>query len=132
MSKLSLFLKENKKERPNVKYKATRSLCDEKGEPLEWELKHISSAEYDRLWVECTMDNGKLDWTKFRESLIAACVVFPNLNSAELQDSYGVMEANKLVRAMVDDPTEFSRFYSFVDHMGGYNNIEEKIEDAKN
>lgn len=132
MSNLSLFLKKNKKERPNVKYAATKSLCDEKGQPLEWELKHITSAEYDRLWAECRGDDGDLDWAKFRERLIVACVVSPNLDSTELQDSYGVMSAEQLIRAMVDDPIEFNKFYSFVDHMGGYDNIEEKIEEAKN
>lgn len=132
MSNLSLFLKKNKKTRSNVKYAATKSLCDEKGNPVEWELKHITSAEYDRLWAECTLDSGKLDWTKFRERLIVSCVVVPNLDDAELQDSYGVMSAEKLLRAMVDDAAEFSRFYLFVDRMGGYDKIDEKIEEAKN
>jgi hypothetical protein len=132
MSNLSLFLKKNKKTRNNVKYAATKSLCDENGVPVEWELKHITSAEYDRLWAECTLDSGKLDWTKFRERLIVSCVVVPNLDDAELQDSYGVMSAEKLLRAMVDDAAEFSRFYLFVDRMGGYDKIDEKIEEAKN
>jgi len=132
MSNLSLFLKKNKKIRENVKYAATKSLCDEKGNPLEWEFKHITSSEYDDLWAKCTGDNGKLDWKRFRECLIASCTVFPSLDSAELQDSYGVMSAEELIREMVDDPTEFNRLYSFVDRMGGQENIEKEVEQAKN
>ena len=38
-SNLSAFLKKNKKYKDNVKYRATKSLCDENGEALEWEIK---------------------------------------------------------------------------------------------
>lgn len=132
MSNLSLFLKKNKKVRENVKYAATKSLCDENGKPLEWEIKPLNSREYDQLMADCSDDKGKMDWVMFRERLVTACVVEPNLNSAELQDSYGVMSAEDLLRAMVDDPLEFSAFYKFVDNMSSSGNIDEKIEQAKN
>lgn len=132
MSNLSLFLKKNKKVRENVKYAATKSLCDENGKPLEWEVKPLNSREYDQLMADCSDDKGKMDWVMFREQLITACVVEPNLNSSELQDSYGVMSAEDLLRAMVDDPLEFSAFYKFVDNMSSGGNIDEKIEQAKN
>lgn len=132
MSNLSLFLKKNKKVRENVKYAATKSLCDENGKPLEWEVKPLNSREYDQLMADCSDDKGKMDWVMFREQLITACVVEPNLNSSELQDSYGVMSAEDLLRAMVDDPLEFSAFYKFVDNMSSSGNIDEKIEQAKN
>lgn len=132
MSNLSLFLKKNKKTRENVKYAATKSLCDENGKPLEWEIKPLNSREYDQLMADCSDDKGKMDWVMFRERLVTACVVEPNLNSSELQDSYGVMSAEDLLRAMVDDPLEFSAFYKFVDNMSSSGNIDEKIEQAKN
>lgn len=132
MSNLSLFLKKNKKVRENVKYAATKSLCDENGKPLEWEIKPLNSREYDQLMADCSDDKGKMDWVMFRERLVTACVAEPNLNSSELQDSYGVMSAEDLLRAMVDDPLEFSAFYKFVDNMSSSGNIDEKIEQAKN
>lgn len=132
MSNLSLFLKKNKKTRENVKYAATKSLCDENGSPLEWEIKPLNSREYDQLMADCSDDKGKMDWVMFRERLVTACVAEPNLNSSELQDSYGVMSAEDLLRAMVDDPLEFSAFYKFVDNMSSSGNIDEKIEQAKN
>ena len=132
MSNLSLFLKKNKKARENVKYAATKSLCDENGSPLEWEIKPLNSREYDQLMADCSDDKGKMDWVMFRERLVTACVAEPNLNSSELQDSYGVMSAEDLLRAMVDDPSEFSAFYKFADNMSSSGNIDEKIEQAKN
>ena len=43
MSKFAKFMKANKAVKENGFYPATKSLCDEKGNPLEWEFKHISS-----------------------------------------------------------------------------------------
>ena len=45
MSKFAKFMKANKVQKENGKYAPTKSLCDEKGNPLEWEFKHISSKE---------------------------------------------------------------------------------------
>jgi hypothetical protein len=42
------------------------------------------------------------------------------------------MSAEELIREMVDDPTEFNRLYSFVDRMGGQENVEKEVEQAKN
>lgn len=43
MSNLSRFLKENKKVKENTKYAATKSLTDEKGNPLEWEIRPLTT-----------------------------------------------------------------------------------------
>ena len=56
MSDLSRFLKKNKKERQNVTYAATKSLTDEKGQPLLWTLRPISTKENDALRDACTVD----------------------------------------------------------------------------
>ncbi len=42
MSNLSLFLKENKKQKKNTTYPATKSLCDENGKVLEWVICPLS------------------------------------------------------------------------------------------
>ena len=39
MGNLAYFLKKNKKEKKNAFFAATKSLCDENGEPLKWEIK---------------------------------------------------------------------------------------------
>ena len=45
MSKFARFMKANKKVQENVFYAATKSLCDENGQPLPWEFRHISTAQ---------------------------------------------------------------------------------------
>ena len=56
MSKFSRFMKENKKERKNGFYAPTESLTDEKGNPLEWEFRHITAEENEKIRDEATVD----------------------------------------------------------------------------
>ena len=64
---------------------------------------------------------------------IAASVVFPNLLDAELQDSYGVKTPEALLKEMVDDPTEFAEFATFVREFSGFDeSINDAVEEAKN
>ena len=46
MSKFAKFMKANKAVKENGFYPATKSLCDEKGNPLDWEFKHITCLLY--------------------------------------------------------------------------------------
>ena len=56
MSKFSQFMKSNKAEKKNEMYAVTKSLCDEKGIPLEWEFRHITSKENEILREKCTLE----------------------------------------------------------------------------
>lgn len=56
MGNLSLFLKKNKKEKKNGYYAATKSLCDDNGKPLEWEIKALTTRETDAIREECSKD----------------------------------------------------------------------------
>ena len=49
MSDLSRFLKKNKKLKENVQYAVTKSLTEEKGQPLLWEIRPLTSKETNRL-----------------------------------------------------------------------------------
>lgn len=142
MSDLSRFLKKNKKEKQNVTYAATKSLTDEKGQPLLWTLRPISTKENDALRDACTVDvpvtgkagvfRPKLQTSKYLARLLAASVVEPNLHDKDLQDSYGVMTPEELVQEMVDDPGEYSDFSTFVQQYNGFTSMDDKVEEAKN
>ena len=143
MSNLSLFLKQNKKVRENVFYPATKSQCDEKGKPLQWELKPLSTAQNEAIQDACmtevpikgkpNMYRPKLDSNTYLKKIICTCVVFPDLYSKELQDSYGVMTPEDLLTAMVDNPAEYQEFAKFVQKMNGFDvSLEEKVTEAKN
>ena len=143
MSNLSLFLKKNKIVKDNVKFAATKSLCDEKGNPLEWEIKPLTTRESDDIRESCTIEvpvkgkpnmfRPKLDTSKYIGKMICACVVEPNLYDKDLQDSYGVMSPDDLLKEMIDDPGEYQEFATFVQNFNGFNTtLEDKVEEAKN
>lgn len=143
MSNLSLFLKKNKIVKENTKFAATKSLCDEKGNPLEWEIKPITTKENDELRESCTIEvpvkgkpnmfRSKMNTGKYGAKMLAASIVFPDLMNAELQDSYGVSTPDDLVREMIDDPGEYNDFLAFVQEYNGFTtNMEDKVEEAKN
>lgn len=143
MSKFSRFMKSNKTGKANGRYAPTASLCDENGNPLEWEFKHITSKEHEELRDECTIDvpvTGKpnmfrqrLQSGKYIAKLIAASVVVPDLQDAELQDSYGVKKAEDLLLAMVDHPGEYNELAAFVQKFQGLDgSFNDKVKEAKN
>lgn len=146
MSKFAKFMKANKAVKENGFYPATKSLCDEKGNPLDWEFKHITSKENEEIREGCTIDvpvTGKPNMyrPKLKSSLyiqrmiaaIAASVVMPDLFDSELQDSYGVKTPEDLLMAMVDDPGEYNDLAAFVQKFQGFNvSFEDKVNEAKN
>ena len=143
MGNLSLFLKKNKKVRTNTFFAATKSLCDENGKPLEWEIKALTTKESEDIRSECTtevpvtgkpgMVRPKVDTKAYIAKLIAACVVFPDLYNKDLQDSYGVRTPEDLLKEMVDDPTEYNALAEFIQNFNGLDeSLEEKVKEAKN
>jgi hypothetical protein len=143
MSDLSRFLKKNKKLKENVQYAVTKSLTDEKGQPLLWEIRPLTSKETNKLTDECTFQEqvpgkqnvfrNKINSTKLLQKMMVASVVFPNLNDKDLQDSYGVMTPEELITEMVDDPGEYNNFGKYLNELNGFNEgINEKVEEAKN
>lgn len=143
MSKFSKFMKSNKKEKKNGFYAPTKSLCDESGNPLEWEFRHITSRENESLRDDCTIEvpvtgkpnmfRPKVQSGKYIQRMIAASVVVPDLYDKDLQDSYGVATPEELLLAMVDDPGEYNELAAFVQSFQGFNApFSEKVEEAKN
>lgn len=143
MSKFSRFMKANKVVKANEKHPVTKSLCDEKGNPLEWEFRHMSSKENEELRESCTIDvpvtgksgmfRQKVKSSLYIQKMIAASVVSPDLYDAELQDSYGVSKPEDLLMAMVDDPGEYSDLAAYVQKFQGFDtNFEDKVDEAKN
>jgi hypothetical protein len=141
MTNLELFLKPNKVQKPNRFYAPTKSMCDAKGKPLEWEFKHVSTKESDAIKKECTkaVPTGKygqyrneLDADKYMEKMIVKATVFPDLFNKELQDSYGVKTPEDLLKEMIDDPKEYNSLVEFVGELTDEKDINEKVKEAKN
>ena len=143
MSKFAKFMKGNKTVKENVFYAPTKSLADEDGNPLEWEIRHISSKESEKIREDCTkeipvpgkphMYRPKVDSRLLVQRMIVTSVVVPDLYDKELQDSYGVVTPEELLLAMVDDPGEYNDFVAFVQKLQGFDtSLEDKVEEAKN
>lgn len=143
MSSLSLFMKENKKVRENFKIAATKSICDENGEPVLFEFRPLSTKENDRIRELCMKDvpvpgkkgqfKSSLDRSKYMACVLASTCVYPNLNSADLQDSYGVRTPEALIQELVDDPGEYSALFEAVAVNNGFDDeAPNKAEQVKN
>ena len=143
MSNFSRFMKQNKIVKENTTYAATKSLLDEEGQPLLWTIKPLNTKENDDIRDDCMREvqvpgkpnlfRPKLDTSKYIAKMICACVVEPNLYDKELQDSYGVMTPEDLLKEMIDDPGEYQDFASFIQEFNGFNStLEDKVEEAKN
>ena len=143
MSKFAKFMKANKTVKENELHAATASLCDDKGNPLEWEFRHITSKENETIRESCMIEvpvtgkpnmfRPKLKSGEYIRKMIAASVVMPDLFDAELQDSYGVKTPEDLLMAMVDDPGEYNDLAAYVQKFQGFNVFfEDKVDEAKN
>lgn len=129
---INQFFKENREERENEFYAATKRFKDEKGETLLWELRPLSTKHIQSLRAKAVDRSGQIDMQKFTNSAIVAAVVDPNLHDENLQNSYGVKKAEDLLLELVY-PAELDLLQAKVLGMNGYgDNLEELIKQAKN
>lgn len=105
---LNGFFKSNAKSLPDVKVVVSERFTNEDGSPIEWVLHPISTKKVEEITkrnTRTTIKNGKKESVVNEENLNAelleAVVLYPSLNDAELQDSYGVSSANELLSVML-------------------------------
>lgn len=105
---LNGFFKSNAKSLPDVKVVVSERFTNEDGSPIEWVLHPISTKRVEEITkrnTKTTIKNGKKESIVNEENLNAelleAVVLYPSLNDAELQDSYGVSSANELLSVML-------------------------------
>lgn len=142
MSNLSAFLSQNAIKVENVKYLASKRFVNEDGKPMEWEIASITSEEDELLRKTCTKRipvPGKrnafmpdTDFNAYITKQAVKCTVFPNLNDVEVQNSYGVMGAEQLLKVMLT-PGEYADYISKVQEVNGFDvPLEDAVEEAKN
>ena len=134
MSDFSMFLKENAKPVEEVEYVASKRFVDADGNPVKWILRPVSSKDDNAIKDECIKFNGKerFDAAKYQVKLCASAVVFPNLNSVELQDSYGVRGAEALLLELLPISGEFNALLNKVTEISSPESLDEMIDEAKN
>lgn len=143
MSNFNRFMKQNKVRKENKKYAPTKSLTDEKGRPLEFEFRQISSRENEEMRESCMYDvpitgkpglyRSKLNSSNYLAKMAAESVVYPDLYNKELQDSYGVKNPVELLYALVDNPGEYAELTAWIQKFQGFTEtLDDKVEEAKN
>ncbi len=141
MSDFKAFMAGNAVENEIVEYVASKRFV-EKGKPIAWKLKAISSDMDETIRKECTKRvpiagkrgqyNQETDTDKYLAKVAVACTVYPNLNDVELQDSYGVKSADALLKKMLK-PGEYIEYKAKVMEVNGYDmSMEELVDEAKN
>lgn len=139
---LTAFLAQNAKKIDNVSFVAsTRFVDPETKESMVWEVCCITAAENSAIRKACmhtipvpgrkgqfTQD---FDANAYLARVAVRCTVFPNLNDAELQTSYGVMGAEQLLATMLT-PAEFEDYSTKVLEVNGFQSGAEMVDDAKN
>ncbi len=142
MNNLSAFLKQNALENENVKFVASKRFVDESGKPVEWEICGITSEEDEDIRKACTRKvqvpgkkgqfTPETDYNAYLGKLAARCTVYPNLNNAELQNSYGCMGADSLLKTMLK-PGEYAEYLAKIQEVNGFDvAMEELVDEAKN
>lgn len=105
---------------------------------VEWEIKTITATEEEAIRKSCTKKGTKakskeeFDPDLFNTKIMTACVVYPDLKNAELQNAYDVMNAEDLLKEMLT-MGEYMNLLRFVQEINGFHKtIEELLDEAKN
>ncbi|MGX4600411.1 phage tail assembly chaperone [Faecalimicrobium sp. JNUCC 81] len=138
---LSAFLSQNVIKIENEKHVVSDRFVIN-GKPVEWEVQPITSQDDELLRKSCTKRvpipgknnqfTAETDFNKYVGLLAVKCTVYPNLNDAELQDSYNAMGADETLKKMLL-PGEYADYLSLVQKINGFEqSFEDKVEEAKN
>ena len=141
MADFKCFMADNAIKAENKKYIASQRFVGEDKQPVEWELRVVPNDEVERITKSCRKKEFNratretsytTDPNKFNLALVCASVVYPPLDNAQLQDSYKVVGAEALVKAMLT-PGELSDLVSAVSEVCGYQtDMADKVRTAKN
>lgn len=136
------FMAQNAVPVENERVAASRRFKNPDGTTAMFEIRAISSAEDETLRRECMRRrpmtgkpgrfNMELDANLYMGRLAAACTAVPDLYNEALQDSYGVMEPDALLKAMLL-PGEYADYLAKVQQLNGFDiGLDELKQTAKN
>ncbi len=106
----------------------------ENEEPVKWHIVCITALENSRLRSECTSykkDGSFFDAEEYQSKLCSRCVIYPDLNSVQLQDSYKVKTAEDLLRTMLS-AGEYEALGAKVLEVNGFKSEAQLVVEAKN
>lgn len=141
MSQYAAFMCGTAETIENKKVVISNRFKDENGNAVPFEIKALTAEENEELQRQCFVSvpvagqrgqyTRELDQFKYTTMLLVESVVFPNLNNAELQDSYKVKGAEALLRKMLY-ASEYNKLAEEVAAVSNINNLPALVEEAKN
>ena len=136
---LQAFFANNIEQPKTVKRAVSSRIKNKEGKPMEWEFfpvgeersNALRKAALREVKVKKNIYKDKTDYDLYMLKLAVETVTFPDLNNKELQDSYGVMGAEKLLQAMLITG-EYANLLQIVNEVNGFDSEVEMVEEAKN
>ena len=140
MSELQAFFAKNAEMETTEEFIVSERFKDKNGTAIPWKLRTISETENEGIRKAATkMVKGKngvrtpeTNIPDYMTKMAVASVVFPNLKDSELQNSYGVVGADELLKTMLLSG-EYANLLQKVQEMNGFDrDINETVEEIKN
>lgn len=135
------FMAENAIKYNEVEYVASERFVDENGKPIPWHFRILTEAESQKIRAKCKkrvtdartrQTSIATDNEKYNDLMIEQCVIYPNLNDAALQESYGAVGAAELARTMLL-PGEYADLSMAITEANGFDSgMADKIKRVKN
>lgn len=106
------FYRENRADRTEREVLLTERLAADGGQMI-WRIRPMSQRENEDIWRRCGEDEKR-----YEGAVLAESVVFPDLKDAALQNSYGVVGAERLlIRLLLAG--EYDRLRMAVEEING-------------
>lgn len=141
MSNLTGFLAGNVEKRENKKIVVSNRFKNKDGKPIHWVIKSITAEEDEAIRKQCTKNvpivgkknqyRQEFDANTYLTKLASVAVIYPDLNNVELQNSYGVMGAEQLIKKMLYRD-EFDYLTEQLMENAEIEDINDLVEEAKN
>ena len=106
------FYRENRRDRGEKEILLTERLAADGGQML-WRIRPMSQRENEEIWKRCGEDEKR-----YEGAVLAESVVFPDLKEAALQNSYGVIGAERLLAKLLL-AGEYDRLRRAVEEING-------------
>ena len=124
------FFRERKAEKERLYWYGAASFQRE-GKTVPIEIGQIGTEENERLREMHTDANGILHVGAYLCALVCACVIFPDLKSEKLQDSWGVLGEEALIRKMLSAGEYFSLCSAVLEYNDFPDRLQKLYEQAK-
>lgn len=135
------FYRDAVEENKSVFFPASKRIKDEEENPVMWELRVLGYDEIKAITKRNTKNvpnkvtgaaEKRTNAEEAAMEMTLASVVFPDLNDADLQDSWGVVGSEALLKAMLT-PGEIVDLENAVQSAAGYSTeMDDKISAVKN